>query len=38
MRPRFTLLDNMMMRMTGLYEMPDWKTALTDYFGEKGAR
>ena len=38
MRPRFTLLDNMMMRMTGLYEMPDWKTALTDYFGKKGAR
>lgn len=35
MRPRFTLLDNMMMRMTGLYQMPDWKDALTQYLTKK---
>lgn len=38
MRPRFTLLDNMMMRMTGLYEMPEWKQALSDYFNKEGAK
>ena len=40
LRPRFTLLDNMMLRITGLYQMPDWKTALADYFSTKkgGAR
>ncbi len=37
MRPRFTLLDNMMMRMTGLYQMPDWKDALTQYLAKKEA-
>lgn len=31
LRPRFTLLDNMMMRITGIYRMPDWKDALADY-------
>ena len=35
LRPRFTLLDNMMLRITGLYQMPDWKTALADYFSTK---
>lgn len=35
MRPRFTLLDNMMMRMTGLYQMPDWKIALRDYMKQE---
>lgn len=38
MRPRFTLLDNMMMRMTGLYEMPEWKQALSDYFNKEGVK
>lgn len=40
LRPRFTLLDNMMLRITGLYQMPDWKTALADYFKTRqgGAR
>ena len=32
LRPRFTLLDNMMLRITGLFQRPDWKTALADYF------
>ncbi|WP_283674188.1 dTDP-4-dehydrorhamnose reductase [Butyricicoccus sp. Marseille-Q5471] len=31
LRPRFTLLDNMMMRMTELHQMPDWKDALSVY-------
>lgn len=31
LRPRFTLLDNMMMRITGIYQMPEWKQALADY-------
>ena len=31
LRPRFTLLDNMMMRITGIYRMPDWKDALAAY-------
>ena len=40
LRPRFTLLDNMMLRITGLYEMPDWKDALRDYMTarQKGDR
>ena len=31
LRPRFTLLDNMMLRITGLYQMPDWHDALSEY-------
>ncbi len=40
LRPRFTLLDNMMLRITDLYEMPDWKDALRDYMTarQKGDR
>ncbi|MBU5435697.1 dTDP-4-dehydrorhamnose reductase [Pseudoflavonifractor sp. MSJ-37] len=35
LRPRYTLLDNMMLRITGLYRMPDWKAALRDHFGHR---
>ena len=39
MRPRqvgnMNIIDNMMLRITGLYQMPDWKTALADYFSTK---
>lgn len=35
LRPKFTLLDNMMMRMTGIYQMPDWKDALADYLAAR---
>ncbi len=40
LRPRFTLLDNMMMRITGLHQMPDWKDALRLYMEQdkKGGR
>lgn len=35
LRPRFTLLDNMMMRITGIYQMPEWKQALADYLSDR---
>ncbi|MDO4270627.1 MAG: dTDP-4-dehydrorhamnose reductase [Eubacteriales bacterium] len=35
LRPRFTLLDNMMMRITGIYRMPDWKDALAAYLSAR---
>lgn len=38
LRPRFTLLDNMMMRMTGIYQMPDWRDALQAYLSSRPAR
>lgn len=31
LRPCYTRLDNLMMKMTGIYDMPDWKDALADY-------
>ena len=37
LRPRFTLLDNMMMRITGIYHMPDWREALGMYLSERNA-
>lgn len=30
-KPFYTMLDNLMMRMTGIYTMPDWKEALEEY-------
>ena len=35
-QPRFTLLDNMMMRITGVYAMPEWKMELHTYLKENG--
>ena len=35
LRPRFTLLDNMMLRITSLYQMPDWKDALSEYMSAR---
>ena len=35
LRPRFTLLDNMMLRITGLYQMPDWHDALSAYMSHR---
>lgn len=29
-----TLLENLMLKMTGVYEMPDWKVALEEYIGK----
>ena len=37
LRPRFTLLDNMMLRITGIYHMPDWREALGMYLSERNA-
>lgn len=34
-KPRFTLLDNMMMRITGIYQMPNWRDELKAYIEEK---
>jgi dTDP-4-dehydrorhamnose reductase len=34
-KPPFTLLDNMMMRITGVYSMPEWKDELHAYLKEK---
>ena len=30
-RPRYTLLDNFMMRVSGIYEMPGWKESLARF-------
>lgn len=27
----YTILENLMMKITGIYEMPDWRDALSDY-------
>ena len=33
-RPLYTPLENLMLEMTGIYSMPDWKSALKDYLKE----
>lgn len=35
-RPEYSVLDNMMLRITGLEEPIDWRDALTDYIKETG--
>ena len=35
-RPKYSVLDNMMIRISGIEEPADWKTALTEYFTETG--
>lgn len=35
-RPAYSVLDNYMLELTGIYKMPHWKTALADYI-EKGS-
>ena len=35
LRPCYTRLDNLMMKMTGVYEMADWKAALKEYMESK---
>lgn len=36
-RPRYTLLDNFMLRISGIYKMPDWKEALAAFMKERSA-
>lgn len=36
LRPCVTRLENLMMKMTGIYEMKDWKDALAEYMKEIG--
>ena len=31
-RPRYTILDNLMMKITGVYQMPQWENDLAAYF------
>lgn len=35
-RPTYSALDNMMLRLTGIEEPQDWKTALKEYLDETG--
>ena len=35
-RPTYSVLDNMMLRLTGIEEPQDWKTALKEYLDETG--
>lgn len=35
-RPEYSVLDNMMLRLTGISEPAEWKTALKEYIEEKG--
>ncbi len=37
-RPTYSVLDNMMLRLTGIEEPKEWKTALKEYFDETGGR
>ena len=34
-RSSYTMLDNLMMRLTGIYAMPDWKKALEEFMTER---
>ena len=34
LHPRRTDLQNLMMKVTGIYQMPDWKDAMRDYIQE----
>ena len=34
-RPRYTLLDNFMLKVSGIYQMPDWKEALAAFMAER---
>ena len=34
-RPRYTLLDNFMLRVSGIYQMPYWKEALAAFMSER---
>ena len=36
-RPRYTLLDNFMLRVSGIYQMPEWKEALAAFMAERTA-
>ena len=36
-RPRYTLLDNFMMRVSGIYQMPDWRESLEQFMEQKKA-
>ena len=31
-RPTYAVLDNFILRIIDMYEMPDWKTSLEEYF------
>ena len=37
-RPRYTLLDNFMLRASGICAMPDWKTSLEKFMAGKRAK
>ena len=36
LRPAYSVLDNMMMRLTGMEEPKEWKAALKEYLDETG--
>ena len=36
LRPEYSVLDNMMLRLTGIPEPKDWQTALKEYMEDKG--
>lgn len=36
-RPRYTLLDNFMLRVSGIYQMPEWKEALAAFMAERAS-
>ncbi len=38
MRPEYSVLDNMMLRLEGIEEPKDWKTALAEYIKTTGGR
>ena len=34
-RPAYAVLDNFILRIIDVYEMPDWKASLKEYMSEK---
>ena len=37
-RPLYSVLENLMMKMTGIYKMPEWETDLEEYLETRGMK
>lgn len=37
-RPLYSVLENLMMKMTGIYKMPEWDEDLNDYLEVRGMK
>ena len=37
-RPMYSVLENLMMKMTGIYSMPEWEADLEEYLKTRGMK